>query len=219
MNQHGFIQPITFTPKASRKEILSILHNSFKNEMDNNGRLIIYFAGHGETYNKTHYLIPSDCQNIALDGIKTSEFILSLFDREDYVDLPKHILFIFDCCESSQIFEDNAVIQQIIEKRIPPRNKPMNTNEREKNYLQEPCIELLTSSWKNQESLETGNKNGLFTEYLVKGLQEEAFIKSNSFITTEDLHYWMKHKLPSNQIPSRLSIYNTTGSILFKLNM
>ena len=93
-NQHGFTQSVKLTPKATRNGIISVLHDSFKNELDNNGRLIIYFAGHAETHNNTHYLIPSDCQNIAIDGIKTSDFMQSLFNREDKIDLPKHILFI-----------------------------------------------------------------------------------------------------------------------------
>ena len=74
--KHGFETAI-LTENCSRKSILDFLHSSFKNKMNSNGRLIVYFAGHGDIHNKTHYLIPYDCGNITIHGIKTSDFIQS----------------------------------------------------------------------------------------------------------------------------------------------
>jgi len=62
-------------------------------------------------------------------------------------------------------------------------------------------------------------RNGLFTHWLVKGLKGLGFIHMNQdkFVTINSLLEWIQHQLPPNQIPSRLCIYNPTGSILFQL--
>jgi len=83
--------------------------NTFINDygFDKNNRLLFFYSGHGETYNDTGYLVPTDAPTLGADekGFWRKALRMNEILTMARGILAKHALFLFDSCFSGMVFK------------------------------------------------------------------------------------------------------------------
>lgn len=150
-----------------------------------NSRLVIYFAGHGWTRNNDlGYLVPVDAPDASsvagdLDFARQAlsmEQILSWAKQME----AKHVLFIFDSCFSGAVF------------KVRSGSRPPAYLERK---ISLPVRQFITAGDAN----EVVPARSLFTPLLVRGLDGEADLNHDGYITGSEL---------GDYLPQMLSAYS-----------
>ncbi|MBR1335348.1 caspase family protein [Bradyrhizobium ottawaense] len=134
--------------------------------------LLFYFSGHGKLgQNGGLYLCPSDTEADLIDATAVS---LSWFKQVIDRCIAKQIIVILDCCYSGEA--------HLAMKGDIPSTIQSNIGGGRGKYL-------ITSSTNYQVSLERpGDKNSLFTKWLIKGVESgEADLNDDGVITIEEL--------------------------------
>jgi uncharacterized caspase-like protein len=165
---------------------------SFLKKPGRNDLVIIYFACHGtpdfdcpkNIYLLTHDTDPNDVSGTA---IPMREIDLSL--RENL--LSERVIIFADTCHSA------AISGGIGRRSVANETTLVN------HYLKEVStsrggIALLTSSEANEVSFEDmkwGGGHGVFTHYLLRGMQGEADVNQNGFVTVGELFEYVRAKV------------------------
>jgi uncharacterized caspase-like protein len=165
---------------------------SFLKKPGRNDLVIIYFACHGtpdfdcpkNIYLLTHDTDPNDISGTA---IPMREIDLSL--RENL--LSERVIIFADTCHS-------AAISRGIGSRSAANETALVNH-----YLKEVStsrggIALLTSSEANEVSFEDakwGGGHGVFTHFLLRGMQGEADVNQNGFVTVGELFEYVRAKV------------------------
>ena len=181
--------------EATKENILSVIENDMVNDLGENDNLVIFFAGHGESFARRigsirdtiGYLIPVDGE--PLKEKRTSTYIKSSDFMNAIDQLPaKHILVILDACKSG-----------IAIKTLPGvRNSNQYSNEMRRKMSRK----IVTSAQANQVASDGGPVDGhsLFTGTLINGFKQglEIDLYPERFVTSSEIGQYLKAKVGQN---------------------
>lgn len=176
-----------YDEEATCDTMMAWLRDRLPSQIDNNDRLVLFFAGHGTTREsglgeKRGYLIPHDAKaGKYADYIDMSE----LRDACGWIKA-KHILLILDCCFSG--------VAAITSRAAPSIDQRVMTDR----YLQEitrrSAWQVLTAGASDELAADSGNRPGhsAFTSALLAGLEGQADQNSDGIITASELAGYVK---------------------------
>jgi len=180
----GFDTIVTILDEdATRKRILTSLGRHLASKITRNDRLVIYFAGHGQTEDqpdggKMGYIVPVDANffNYFSSAISMKELIA--IARRIHA---KHILCIMDSCYSGLCLSRAGGI-----------------NSGTQGYLQKVgskrVVQIITAGGKGEQAYEEGG-HGLFTKYFLLGLKGEADFDKDDVVTGTELGAYLRPKV------------------------
>ncbi|MBI3824678.1 MAG: SUMF1/EgtB/PvdO family nonheme iron enzyme [Candidatus Rokubacteria bacterium] len=169
---------------STRARIEQVLYRDFA-AMGPEDRLLIFFAGHGETAEiksgQEGYLLPVDADpqalaftSIAMDDVKRIGLRVKA----------KHVLFILDVC-----FSGFALTRGPSDSDV---NRP--PDEYLASVLREPVVQVLTAGRRGERAIEE-NGHGLFTRRLLDGLRGNADTERRGIITAAKLAAWVEERV------------------------
>ncbi|MDP3920878.1 MAG: caspase family protein [Candidatus Omnitrophota bacterium] len=177
----GFDEVIEVLDKdATRTRILTLLASELPKKVGAEDRVVLFFAGHGQTETLTDgkeqgYIIPvdGDITNYFTTAISMDQ-IRALSRR-----IPaKHMLYMMDACYSGLGFTRAAGIDPGIN-----------------GYIQKitgmRSIQMITAGGKGEQVMEREG-HGVFTEYLLRGLDGEADRDNDNVVTASELGAFLK---------------------------
>jgi uncharacterized caspase-like protein len=172
----GFDQ-ITFLTdgEATRTAILTEIGTNLRLAAGANDRVLIYFAGHGYTEelpnkDQVGYIIPVEApkSNFFAHAISMQQI------RETFGRLrAKHIYYVMDCCFSGHGFTRSAGI-------APEIRDYLNV------VTERRAVQMITAGRKGDFAHEQG-RHGIFTLYLLRGLDGEADLNGDGVVTASEL--------------------------------
>ena len=158
-------------PKATLARLRQELEQWLPSVTKDNDRVLIYFAGHGFVYGGNAYLAPYD---IDLKNIAATGYPMNDLGRDMGVKIKgRWKVLLTDSCHSGAINPDADV--QLINGTLSNLNKSLFS---------------LTASRDRERSFESkdwGGGHGIFTYYVVKGLEGEADESGDGVVTADEL--------------------------------
>jgi S1-C subfamily serine protease len=208
LKEMGFDTITLLDNYATRENILKVLGDELPKKVEKNDRVIIFFAGHGQTEeladgSQMGYLVPvdSDTRNIFSTAISMDQ--VRQFSRR----LPaKHVLYLIDACYSGLGLTRSG--------GIPPSDR---------DYLNKitarKAHQMLTAGGKGEQAHEEEG-HGVFTKYILEGLDGSADRDDKGYVTFSDLASYVKPKVTrmtrNSQVPQYGSI-DGEGEFVFVL--
>ncbi len=176
LKSRGFQLQMLIDENATRSNILQRL-DTIKKSVDVNSRVVIYFAGHGQTEDlpgggQRGYIVPVDA-----DTYNWQDTMLAmnrLNQRIRQIEA-KHILLAFDACYSGL-----GLTRSI--KRHPEQDSAYI-----KKMMQSRSIQILTAGSRSEQAIEVEG-HGLFTEHLLAALSGTADINADGYITATEIY-------------------------------
>ena len=179
LERQGFQVKVVPNPNGRQlSESIKTFIDEYGYEKDN--RLIIFFAGHGHTRQKTKgYLVPVDAAD---PNINEREFLKAALSMDDINSWAvkieaKHVLFVFDSCFSGTIFKQRT-----------------NTDARE-SYIQDvmdkPVRQFLTAG----DADEKVPARSFFTPLFIRALEGEADLTKDGYVTGTELGVYLRQNL------------------------
>ncbi len=199
--------------KATLKEIKSVLGNELNKKVKEIDTVIIFYAGHGS--------IETDPAN--LDGDNVEKYLLpydadmenqyaTAFPVRDIEDIfsrikSKILIFIIDSCFSGAA--ETGVRTQGLTRGVTSPD-PLRRLAKGEGRV------ILTASGANQLALEKEEyKHGVFTYFLLKGLNGDADSDKDGLISIEEISHYIKKEVGNEtnnrQIPK---VVNTTSGLV-----
>ena len=177
LKNQGFQVETLFDEKATKKNIWHCLEK-FRNNAEPNSRIVIYFAGHGQTEDmpsggEQGYIVP-----VNADLYEWDSTMLSMKDINRLVQgyKSKHILLVFDSCYSGLVLTRGF--------RIAKKSQ-------ESGYIKKmhqlDSIQVLTAGGRAEQVIEADG-HGLFTDHLLAALSGVADINSDGFTTGTEIY-------------------------------
>lgn len=173
---------------ATRKQILNLLGTRLPQLVTKNDQVVIFFAGHGQTEvladgSQMGYIIPVDASVEDYFSTAISMETMRTVARR----LPaKHILYAIDACYSGLLIRRGAGISSV------PRDRRIETYLRGKTTSR--AIQVITAGRKGEQVVEEGG-HGLFTKYLLRGLEGEADKDGDRAVTAMELGYYLNSQV------------------------
>jgi uncharacterized caspase-like protein len=166
--------------EATRERILNLLATELPQKVGPEDRVVIFFAGHGQTETLTGggeqgYIIPVDAdnRNYFTKAISMTQV------RELSQRIPaKHLLYVMDSCYSGYGLVRglglNPGVERYVEKITSMRS-----------------VQMITAGGKNEQVRES-HGHGLFTEYLLQGLEGDGDLDGDGVVTASELGTFLK---------------------------
>ncbi len=168
--------------QATQKAIVAALQDLATHAQPND-RVFIFFAGHGLThemdYGEEGFLMPVDSEQAAI--VKTGISMNTLQALLKKIPA-KHVLVAADSCYSGYAVSRGITVTQNVDHALLAA------------YTQNPVIQVLTAGQKNQQVTEEQG-HGIFTKYLLEGLQGEGDIDGNGLLTALELGQWVQSRV------------------------
>jgi hypothetical protein len=176
LRESGFDEVIEILDKqATRERILTTLGSELPKKVGAQDRVLIFFAGHGQTESlpdgrEQGYIIP-------VDGDITNYFTTAI-SMQQVREISgrvqaKHILYVMDACYSGQGFTRAFGVEPSIN-----------------GYLQKitslRSVQMITAGGKKEQAVEVQG-HGLFTQYFLRGLDGEADRDNDKIVTASEL--------------------------------
>ena len=176
LKSRGFQLQTLIDENATRSNILQAL-DTIKKSADVNSRVVIYFAGHGQTEDlpgggQRGYIVPVDADSYNWKGTMLAMNRLNQRIRQIKA---KHIFLAFDACYSGL-----GLTRSI--KRHPEQDSAYI-----KKMMQSRSIQILTAGSRSEQAIEAEG-HGLFTEHLVAALAGTADINADGYITATEIY-------------------------------
>lgn len=166
---------------ATRARIERVLYREFA-QIGPEDRLLIYFAGHGETIavrgGEEGYFLPVDADRAALPA---TGILMEDMKRIGKRLRAKHVLFVMDACFSG--FS--------LTRDIPPGSV---SDAYLDSVLREPVVQVLTAGRRGERSVEEGG-HGLFTRRFLEGVRGLADAEGRGLITVSQLAAWLEPRV------------------------
>ena len=195
---------------VTQGEINKIFEGWLQNRVTPNTTLYVYFAGHGasSTANTNdNFLVPYDADPNYLDV--TSYSMNKLYDNLAKLSTNKIVVFL-DACFSG-LDRDNNLLNQNVRGLGIKQNAI--TLPKKINLFSSSSSDQGSNSWNDK-------KHGLFTYFLLKGLQGEADTNKNTQITYEELSIYIinnvnKQALKLDRVQTPQTVLNNNLKIVY----
>jgi uncharacterized caspase-like protein len=205
----GFHITILLNQDATRDNILKILGDELPKKVQENDRVIIFYAGHGQTKKMADgtqkgYIVPVDADNRNFFSTVISTYQLRVFSRHLRA---KHVLYLFDSTFASpDLMKSGTILSS------------------EQDYLQKITTGkahlMLTAGGKGELVHLEASGLGVFTEYILEALDGAADRGGKGFITFSDIASYVTQKVSrftgTKQVPQYGSI-DGEGEFVFVL--
>jgi EAL domain-containing protein (putative c-di-GMP-specific phosphodiesterase class I) len=180
--------------KATKHNIEGTLHNVLIKNCRPEDTIVVYYSGHGffTGESRTAYIGTYDTNlaDIAFNpyaGLQMEDIYNKLFQLSPAA----RILFILDCCHSEAFIPPT----KSVETSKAPRDLIDNTT-----FPQaEGRVAIFSSPSEMQSNESDAFKNGIFTHYMIMGLQGAAAENETGEVTIESLMSYVKLKVPASQ--------------------
>jgi hypothetical protein len=164
---------------ATKRNIINALQQVFSQSTDNDF-IIFYFSGHGSP----GYFCPTDYTNQKIEH----EVVKNYFKNAN----ARYRVCIADACFSGSIGAGDTNNNSV----------PGSTQQ-----LRDARIAVIMSSKPNQTSLEPGFLHqGLFSYFLIKGLQGKADLNHDSYITMGELFLYTKNEVTAKSAGAQIPV-------------
>jgi hypothetical protein len=168
--------------KATRTQILKTFKNNLRRLAGKKGKDIhIFFAGHGLASDNGEdlYILPQDGESSLLEDTAISR--VELIELIQQVN-PNSVTMYFDTCYSGQTRDEQLLVASLRPVRIVADEKETPDN-----------FTIFTASDYDQTSgsIEEA-KHGMFSYYLMKGLEGNADLNTDNKITNGELIFYLK---------------------------
>ncbi|NOX90098.1 MAG: hypothetical protein GXO77_13850 [Calditrichaeota bacterium] len=173
-----------YNQEATKQKIEYYLKDFFVQNATPDDRLLIYFGGHGDTYQeRIGYLCPYDAQKqrLTITGVSMNDL------RElNQIISAKHIFYIFDCCFSGMAFARGGIGD------LPP-----NEQDYYKKLLTKKTRQVLTAGQSNELALDVGpgGKYSPFTYFLLEALESQEVKDDFNIIQASRIGQYVKEKV------------------------
>ncbi len=202
----GFQTLVLTDENATRRNILRKL-DTLEKSADVDSRVVIYFAGHGQTEDlpgggERGYIVPVDADTYNWQGTMLAMNRLNQRIRQIKA---KHIFLAFDACYSGLGLtrsikryrqQDSAYIHKMMQSR---------------------SIQILTAGSRSEQAIETEG-HGLFTQHLLSALSGTADINNDGYITATEIYATLRPRVTqqsySRQTP-QFGYIEGNGDIIF----
>ena len=181
LNELGFDEIISLTDhEATRQKITQVLGDRLPREAKKNDRVLIFFAGHGQTEEldgkQCGYIIPVDGEmrnyfSSAISMVQVREFSKRI--------PAKHIYYVIDACYSGLGL-----------MRSGPRFSSETDGFLEK-VTSQKAVQMVTAGGKDEQVVEDG-KHGLFTDYFLSGLEGVADADNDGILTASEIGSYIR---------------------------
>ena len=144
-------------------------------------RAVIYFSGHGETKEgrggaALGYVIPVNCPK---EDYYVNAISMGKIREATYEIKAKHILYIMDSCYSGTALMATRGDEEFVIE-----------------MTRDPCVYMMTAGKAGEQALEV-NGHGVFTQYVLRGLDGEADYDKNGVVSGTELglysRKWVSH--------------------------
>jgi len=207
LQTQGFRTHLLTDEQATMQNIRAKL-KTIQQAVDNNSRVVFYFAGHGLTEDlpgggERGYIVPVDGH--AYDWQNTM-LAMDQLNRTIKQFKAKHILMAFDSCYSGlglvrSIRPDTVQNTTYIEKMMRSRS-----------------IQILTAGSRSEAAIEAAG-HGLFTDHLLAALAGAADINGDGYITATEIYATVRPSITRNsysrQTP-QFGYIEGNGDIIFR---
>ncbi len=163
---------------------------------DPEARLLLWYAGHGETIDGEGYLVPRDAPISAKPQFLLAATPVRMLGSYVRLAQARHVLAVFDSCFAGTVFESRgAPAAQTIAR------------------MNEPVREFLTSGDAGQRVRDDGS----FREYFLRGItgDAEANFNEDGFVTGAELGLYMSQKITELTGSSQTPQYGKLHDIRF----
>lgn len=153
-----------------------------QNKIRNNTNVYVFYSGHGITINNKSYILPYD--------FRTSQIERSALDKQAFLKSilryePEHVFAFFDACFTGQTRDGKEVLIA----------SAKNINIAVEDSAQ-PNLTIFNSSENAEFSTDFDQaKHGLFSYYLMLGLEGEADLNKDQNITTNELFTFIRQNV------------------------
>jgi hypothetical protein len=198
LKRFGFDEVITiFDGEATQQRILRTLGDDLYVKTQEEDRVFIFFAGHGQTQdlpngNKVGYIIPVEGE--INNYYSTAISMRQLQDLSERLRA-KHIFFALDACFSGLLLRmrgDGTAADAVLEGTTAP------------------VRQVLTAGSEGEQVVEFDG-NGLFTKVLLSGLQGEADVNRDSRITASELYQFINPRVLESSKNSQNPVFGRIG--------
>lgn len=177
----GFDEVIEILDRdATRESILSLLGTELPKRTGKDDRVVIYFAGHGQTESlptgdQQGYIIPADG--------KMGEFFASAISMDQVRQLSKriparHILYIMDSCYSGMGFTRSAGVDPTTPGYI-------------RKVTSLKAVQMIAAGGAGEQAQESEG-HGVFTRLLLQALDGDADLDRDGFVTATELGAYLR---------------------------
>jgi len=176
LREIGFDDVIEILDKeATRERILTVLGSELPKKAGPEDRVLIFFAGHGQTETlpdgkEQGYLVPvdGDLGNYFTTAISMQQ-VREISERVQ----AKHILYVMDACYSGQGFTRAIGVEPAVNGYLHKITSLRS-------------VQMITAGGKKEQAVELQG-HGLFTQYFLRGLDGEADRDNDKVITASEL--------------------------------
>lgn len=143
---------------------------------EQDARLLLWFAGHGQTLNGEGFIVATDTPATSDDSFKLSAVHMRDFGSWVRLAESKHVLAIFDSCFSGTVFAQQRGAPPSITRAIS-----------------QPVREFLTSGDADQSVFD----NGMFRDLFIRSIngEESADLNGDGYLTASELGYFMTDRM------------------------
>lgn len=208
--------------KITREAVFDVLETKFNPKMDKDDRFLFYFAGHGISYEsnkqKRGYLLMENSELYGEWPDRSNPYLEKIPGRslemktllEMVKSLPvKHKLLLIDSCFSGFMTYTRGL-------------PDINTGSIRKKIMQwtrEPVTQIITAGRSGQVVREKGEyQHGVFTWYLLKGLQGNADPRGDGVISFPDLAAYINDRVSGEKAVKQnpqIGTYEGEGQYIF----
>lgn len=167
---------------ATKGQIEWALYEAFSG-MGPEDRLLVYFAGHGQTVplkggREEAFILPVDADPavLARTGIPMNDL-----ERVGQRVKAKHVLFVTDAC-----FSGFTISREIPQESV--------TDDYLRGALERPVVYVIAAGRKGEKSLEQGG-HGMFTRHFLAGLAGAADVERRGIIAASQLGPWLARRV------------------------
>lgn len=170
-----------------------------KNKVNENSRVYLFYSGHGMTVDNKSYILPHDFRSSQIErsAFKKDEFLETILQYN-----PDHLFAFFDACFTGQTRKGELLLASAKNINIAIEDA-LKSN-----------LTIFNSSDINEFSTDYDRANhGLFSYFLMKGMEGEADTNNDKSITTNELFSYVKSNVSQsaleigiNQNPSLVSM-------------